>query len=145
MTLEVLSPDKHDKRARDNDVVTKFHEYDRAGVPLYLVVDQVRDDGSRRFLGYRRGSRGYVRMRGDAQGRLRLPSLGLLVGLLEGRVVCWDAETGEEIGELLAATEQRNAESQTRREAEAALVEAQARIRELESKTRREPSKKHHP
>ncbi len=143
LAVEVVSPDKHDKQARDNDVVTKVDEYYRAGVPLYLVVDQEREGGPRRLLGYRRGRRGYVRMRGDAQGRLRLSSLGLLVGLREGRVVCWDTETGEEIGDLLTTTEQRDAEAQARREAEAALFAAQARIRDLESQTRRKPSKKH--
>ena len=147
LAIEIVSPDAHDKQARDNDVVTKVHEYYRAGVPLYLLVDQEKDGAPRRLIVYRRGARKYVRQRADRQGRLLLTPLRLLVGLRDERVVCWDADSGEELGDLSAMAQARDAEAQARRRAEAiseveaqarraaeaALAEAQARIRALET------------
>jgi colicin import membrane protein len=190
LTVEIVSPDAHDKKARDNDVVIKVQEYYRAGVPLYVVVDQERDGAPRQLIGYRRGARRYVRMRTDAQGRVLVAPLRLLVGLRDERVVCWDADTQEEIGDLTAQAQARQraeaerqaeaqarqraeaerqaeaqarqraeaeceaeaqarqraeaeceAEAQARRAAEAALAEAQARLRELEARTRRKGGK----
>ncbi len=123
LAIEIVSPDAHDRQARDNDVVTKVREYYRAGVPLYVILDQERVDGPRQLIGYRRGARKYVRMRPNRQGRLLLEPVRLWLGLRDERAVCWDADTGEEIGDLTATTQ--------------ALREAQARIRELESRLRR--------
>jgi colicin import membrane protein len=170
LAIEIVSPDPHDKKARDNDVVTKVQEYYRAGVPLYLLVDQERDGAPRKLICYRRGPRKYGRIRPDAQGRVLLKPLRLLVGLRDERVVCWDADMGEEIGDLTAMAQARDAEAQARqaeaqarhvaeaaldaearaRQAEAqarqaaevALAEAQARIRALESQTRRQRGKR---
>jgi colicin import membrane protein len=133
LVIEIVSPDAHDRRARDNDVVIKVREYYRAGVPLYIIVDQEREGGPRQVIGYRRGARKYLRMRPDRQGRLLLAPVRLLLGLRDERVVCWDADTREEIGNLTAMAQARDA-------AEAALAQAQARIRELEAQLRREAS-----
>lgn len=126
LTIEVVSPDAHDRRVRDNDVVIKVREYYRAGVPLYVIVDQEHQDGPRQVIGYRRGARKYLRMRLDVQGRLLLEPVHLLLGLRDGRAACWDADSGEEIGGLTATAQ--------------ALHEAQARIRELEAQLRRNGS-----
>ena len=142
LAIEIVSPDAHDKQARDNDVVTKVHEYYRAGVPLYLLVDQERDGALRRLIVYRRGARKYVRLRADGQGRLLLAPLRLRVGLRDERVVCWDADSGAELGDLSALAQERDAEAQARQIAEAALAEVQARLRELESQTRHKPGKR---
>ncbi|HTT85372.1 MAG TPA: Uma2 family endonuclease [Rhizomicrobium sp.] len=159
LVIEVVSPDAHDRQARDNDVVMKVREYYRAGVPLYILVDQERENSPRQLVGYRRGARKYLRMRPDRQGRLLLAPVRLLLGLREERVVCWDGDSGEEIGNLTdmaqarnvaeaaldaeaqarqAAEANRDAEAQAREAAEAALAEAQARIRALEAQLRRE-------
>lgn len=130
LAIEIVSPDDHDRRVRDNDVVIKVREYYRASVPLYVIVDQEREDGPRQLIGYRRGARKYLRMRADRQGRLLLEPVRLLLGLRDGRAVCWDADTGKEIGDLMATARERDA-------AEAALAEAKARIRELEEQRRR--------
>jgi Uma2 family endonuclease len=126
LTIEVVSPDAHDRRVRDNDVVVKVREYYRAGVPLYVIVDQEREDGPRQLIGYRRGARKYLQMRPDRQGRLLLAPVRLWLGLRDELAVCWDADTGKEIGDLTATTQ--------------ALREAQARIRALEAQLRREAS-----
>ena len=129
LVIEIASPDTHDRQARDNDVVTKVREYYRAGVPLYVIVDQKHVDGPRQVIGYRGGTRKYLRMRPDRQGRLLLEPVRLLLGFQDERVVCWDADTGKEIGDFTAATQARDA-------AEAALAEAQARLRALEAQLR---------
>jgi Uma2 family endonuclease len=141
LAIEIVSPDAHDRQARDNDVVTKVREYYRARVPLYVLVDQERVDGPRRIVGYRRGPRKYVPMPQDERGRLLLEGLRLRIGLREDRVVCWDADTDEEIGDFTQAMREyheaeaaRLAEMQARREAEAALAAALARVQELEAK-----------
>jgi Uma2 family endonuclease len=136
LVIEIVSPDAHARQARDNDVVTKVREYYRARVPLYAIVDQERVGGPRRIIGYRRGTRKYVTMPLDEQGRLLLEPVGLQMGLHEQRVVCWDADTGEEIQDFTAMAEARAAEAQARQEAEAELAAARARIRELEARGR---------
>jgi Uma2 family endonuclease len=126
LVIEIVSPDAHDRRVRDNDVVIKVREYYRAGVPLYVIVDQEREDGPRQVIGYRRGVRKYVRLRPDRQGRLLLEPVRLLLGLRDERAACWDVDTGEVIGDLMATAQ--------------ALREAQDRIRELEAQLRRKGS-----
>jgi Uma2 family endonuclease len=153
--IEIVSPDAHDRQARDNDVLTKVREYYRAGVPLYFIVDQERERGPRQLIGYRRGARKYLRMRPDRQGRLLLEPVRLLLGLRDGRATFWDADSGEVLGNLAAMAEARDAESRARRKAEAdrdaeanvreateaTLIEAQARIRELEAQLRRQANR----
>ncbi len=129
LTIEIVSPDAHDRRVRDNDAVIKVREYYRAGVPLYVIVDQERPDSPRQLIGYRRGARKYARLRPDAQGRLLLEPARLWLGLREERAVCWDADSGEEIPDFIAL-------AQARQAAESALAAAQARIRELEARMR---------
>jgi len=133
LVIEIVSPDAHDRRVRDNDVVIKVREYYRAGVPLYVIVDQEREGRPRQVIGYRRGARKYLRMRTDRQGRLLLEPVRFLLGLKDERAVCRDADTGEEVGDL-------KAQAQARQAAEAALAEAQARLRALEAQLRRNGS-----
>lgn len=129
LVVEAVSPDAHDRQARDNDVVTEVREYYRARVPLYAIVDQLRVGGPRQIVGYRRGARKYASIPLDEQGRLLLEPVRLLMGLHGERVVCWDADTGEEIPDFAQM-------AQARQEAEAALAIALARVRELEARGR---------
>jgi colicin import membrane protein len=115
LVIEIVSPDAHDRQARDNDVVTKVREYYRAGVPLYVLVDQEGVDGPRRIVGHRRGAHKYVRLPLDERGRVRLSPVRLRMGLHEERVVCWDTDSDEEIPDF---------------------ADAMARIRELEARGR---------
>src|SRR5207244_4266943 len=89
LVIEIVSVDAHDPGVRNNDVVAKVREYYQAGVPLYVIVDQERENGPRRLIGYRRGKRRYVKLPLDDQGRLWLEPLGLWLGLRENRVVCF--------------------------------------------------------
>jgi Uma2 family endonuclease len=139
LAIEIVSPD-----TRDNDVVRKFDEYYRAGVPLYVIVDQEREHGPRQLRGYQQTPTGYQPIPPDAHGRLPLPFLGLSLGLVDDRLVCDDAQTGAVIGDYTAVDEARvAAEAQARCEAEARQSEsaarqaAEARLRELEAELRR--------
>lgn len=130
MTLEVVSVDPYDRKLRDNDVVVKVKEYFRAGVPLYVIVDQEELEAPHRLLGYQRGPRKFEAMPLDEQGRLRLESVGLLLGLRDDFPVFFDIATGEAIPDYAEM-------AQARQTAEAALAAAQARIQELEAQVQR--------
>lgn len=132
LAIELVSPNR-----RVNDVVHKFREYHEAGVPLYVIVDQEREAGPRQLRGYRRTPRGYEPIPLEESGRLLLEPLRLYLGLRENRVVCFDADTGEEIGDYAAVTYARqDAERRAREEAEARAL-AEQRVRDLEAELRR--------
>jgi Uma2 family endonuclease len=146
LAIEIVSPS-----TRVNDVWWKFRHYHRVGVPLYLIVDQEWEEGPRHLLAYRRTARKYVEMPRDDQGRVLLKHLGLLLGMLDNRVACYDADTGAEIGDYVKVAQERDAavaaqkvaERRARHEAKQAQREAQARqaaeqrSRELEAELRR--------
>jgi Uma2 family endonuclease len=144
--VEIVSPD-----TRDNDVVRKLDEYYRARVPLYVIVDWKGPGHPRQLLGYRRRKGGYAPMRLDRQGRLRIPTLKVQLGLRDEWLVCYDEDTGEEIGTYEQLSEERDAARQerdaarqerdaARQERDAAQQErdaAEGRIRQLEEELRR--------
>jgi Uma2 family endonuclease len=91
LVVEIVTPER-----RVNDVVHKFVEYHRAGVPLYVIVDRETIDSPRRILGYRWEPHGYEEIAQDERGLLIEP-LGLYLSLGEDRqVVCHNAVTGRE-------------------------------------------------
>ena len=116
--VELVSP-----KTRRNDLKRKPPEYHQAGVPLYIIVDQKEEDGPRRLLAYRNTPAGFVPEPLDERGRVLLKPLGVLLGLRDNRVVCYDAKTGEEIRDYTGETQARQA--------------AEARLRELEAEMRR--------
>ena len=160
LLIEVVSPD-----ARENDVVRKPVDYHRLGVPLYAMIDQQREEGARFLHGYRWTPSGYEELSLDAGGRLLLEPVGLQLALEDGWLACYDAVTGERLGdyqeiaealqeERKALQEERkarqNAEERQRQEAQArqnaearAAAEsdrakvAEERLRELEAELRR--------
>src|SRR5205807_701111 len=94
LVVEMVSPD-----TRENDVTHKVRLYHRAGVPDYVIIDQQREGGPRRLLHYRHAPAGYEEVPPDAQGRVPLAAVGLLLGLRDNALVCHDAATGEELRE----------------------------------------------
>jgi hypothetical protein len=127
LVVEVVSPER-----RENDVVHKFVEYHRAGVPLYVIIDQERVEGPRRILGYRWEPHGYEEIAQDERGLLIDP-LGLYLSLSLGepgdeeRVVCRDVATRRELGNYSRLAQELEAKDQ-------ALA---TRTRELEAADRR--------
>jgi len=144
--IEIVSPD-----SRVNDVEIKFRHYHEARVPYYVIVDRKTDEGPVEVFGYRYTPTRYVRMPRDERGRIRLPGLGLLLGVKEDRVVLYDAATDEEVGDYTAisralatesaaraaAEEQLRITDAARQDAEAETAALRERVRELEERLRR--------
>jgi Uma2 family endonuclease len=115
LVVEIVSPD-----TRVNDVTSKFEEYYRAGVPLYVIVDQEREDGPRRIVAYRRTPQAYEAVVLDERGRVLLEELGVRLGLRDNHLVCWDAATDAELGDYTQVEQARAvAEQAARAEADA--------------------------
>ena len=125
LIIEIVSP-----TTRDNDVVVKVEHYHRAGVPLYVILDEEEEDGPLRLLGYRYTPQAYVSFLPDAHGRLPVEPLGLYLTVVGDRVAIFDAATGEELGDYIAVCEALEAEVRAREAAEKARVEAEERMRE---------------
>ncbi len=121
LIIEVTS-----KTTRYNDIVTKVTHYHKANVPQYVIVDAKGHEDNRelRLIDYRFTPERYVAVPPDDQGRVELVGLGLLLGVREGRVVLYDAKTGEEQGDYDEIVRALEAEMAARAEAEKAIEEA---------------------
>jgi len=118
LVIELVSID-----TRKNDVIAKVKEYHRAKVPLYVIVDQEREDGPRQVIGYRYMPKQYERLPLDDQGRLLLEPLQLLLGLRDNWVALYDAASGTVVGNYVDVCEQ--------------LRAVEERVRQLEDELRR--------
>jgi colicin import membrane protein len=118
LVVEIVSPD-----TRENDVVHKLREYHQVRVPLYVLLDQERENGPRTVVGHRYTARRYVRMRPDRQGRILLKPLGLWLAVEDQLAVCYDADTGQRLRDY----------DQVCR----AQEDAEQRVRDLEAELRR--------
>jgi hypothetical protein len=76
-------------------------------------------------------------MRLDRQGRLLIRPLGLCLGLEDGRAVCYDAETGDRLGDYAELDEARRAAEQRIQDEQQARLAAEQRTRQLEAELRR--------
>ena len=90
LVIEIASPS-----TRKHDLDAKLKLYYRVGVQKYVIVDRgPQGDDSVRLLGYQRSTRGWRRLRLDAQGRLDLAPVGLRLGIADDRPWLYDAVTG---------------------------------------------------
>lgn len=80
---------------RSNDLEVKRSDYHRAGVPCYVVVDQLRENGPQRVLAWDWAPAGYVQRPADEGGRVTLPGTGIAVGLRDNRLHGFNSKTGE--------------------------------------------------
>ncbi len=140
--IELVSP-----HTRSTDVEGKTREYHRVKVPLFVMVDQEQKNGPRTLRVFRYAPAEYIEERPE---RVLLEPLGIWLGLKDNRVICYDAGTGEEVGdytqvqqareaaELLAReqSQARTAAEQLAREQGQARAAAEQRIRELEAELR---------
>jgi colicin import membrane protein len=124
LVVEVVSPS-----TRDNDVVKKKEHYHRVGIPLYVFVDQEQENGPRRLRAYKWKPDRYVEVESDDQFRIDVPLLGLMIGLRDGRVVCHDLRTQEELGDYSQIVRERE---EARRLLEAADRHAEQREKAIE-------------
>ena len=94
----------------------------------YIIVDREEEDGPWHLLGYQRAPRRYLPMPKDERGRLWLDDLGLWLGIKGDKVVCYDGQTDEEIGDYTEVSERLKEETARAQVAEASLAaEAEAR------------------
>ncbi len=154
LVVEITSPD-----TRRNDLEVKRALYERAGVPVYVVVDrQAGDLGDQvALLVFRLDGQGYRLQPKDQRGRARLPQLTLSLGIEDGCVWVFDRdgvrlEEAPELHAQIEAAEQRlrelesqleqeidlrRHEAASRREAEAALQRTETDLRRTETDLRR--------
>jgi colicin import membrane protein len=128
LVIEITSPGD-----RNNDLKIKVDEYYRAGVPLYAIADAREKKGVRTLtiIGYRRGPTRYERIDLDTQGRLLLEPLGVLLGAEGERICCYDARTGQKIGDYEAVVKERDAVEEEKRKVEERNRQLEAEIRRL--------------
>ncbi len=126
LVAEVTSPE-----TRSNDVGIKMDYYHRARVPWYVIADVTYEaDNERRIelILYRRTVRGYRREPPDERGRVWLEPVGVWLGLTRDarggfmRLVCYDPETDQEIGDYRAISRALEEEARARRRAERAAA-----------------------
>src|SRR5207247_1634762 len=118
LIVEVVSP-----RTRENDVVAKFRHYHQIGIPLYAIIDQQEEAGPRWLRLYRWAAAEYVEVAADDRGRVLLPPLGLRLGMRDGHAVCFNATTGEELGDYSCVVNDLQRERERREQVEEALDE----------------------
>jgi colicin import membrane protein len=106
LVVEVTSPS-----TRENDVVHKVDFYYRAGVPLYVIADVIRENNHERHVnlyGYRHTPAGYQKLPNNDRGWIWLAPVGLWLGVTRDpelgcqRLACYDPESAEELGDYTA-------------------------------------------
>jgi colicin import membrane protein len=133
LVLEDVSPD-----TRVNDVEHKPVDYHRLGIPLYLLIDQAREHGPRELHGYRWTPSGYEELPLDAAGRLLLEPVGLQLALEDGWVVCYDAATGQRVGDYQEIAQALQEERAARQAAEERQRQEAAARQAAEERQRQE-------
>jgi colicin import membrane protein len=136
LVAEIVSP-----HTRTNDVVTKLIHYNRARVPLYVILDRLYDGGPATLRGYHRGRKGYEPLSLDTNGRLHLEVLGLLLGVRDNRLVCFAADSGRELGDYVRIAQELDEADRRIREQEQALEEA-VQARDDEKRARQAAERK---
>jgi Uma2 family endonuclease len=126
LAVEVVSPDR-----RVNDVVHKLRLYHLAGVPFYVIVDQEKEGGPRSLLAYRHGDDEYVPIPLNAQGRVYVEPVKLFLGMRDGRVACYDPETGRELGDYVKLAQDLDAADRLIQEQEQVIENGILENREL--------------
>ncbi len=136
LVLEIASPD-----TRAHDLHAKPEFYFRAGVRKYVIVDRGWDaEHPAKLLGNQRGPDGWVPLPADAQGRLDLSPLPLLLGLEDDRPWLYDARTGARLPDMPEALRELEEEKRARAAAEARAVALEERLRQLEEQLRQQGS-----
>ncbi len=134
--LEVVSP-----RYRKEDKQTKVLQYEQASIGEYVIIDRRSRRGQEidEVLGYRLVAGRYLPIISDDDGRIPCETIGLWIGMQDGRLVLSDMETGERLlksTELKAQNQELKAQKQEweaqKQEWQAKFTELEAHLRELE-------------
>lgn len=133
LIVEVVSPEY-----ANLDRSNKLEEYDRAGVPFYVMLDTVEQKGESflRLLAYHKRLDTYEPIMPDAHGRIWVPPARIWLSIEANELVIYNEE--DAVIPDYAALSALRAEAETRAaEAEARAAEAEMRLRELEAELRR--------
>jgi DNA-binding NarL/FixJ family response regulator len=114
VVMEVVSP-----RYRRADRETKVKDYARAGVEEYIILDRRSQRGELidEVIGYRLEEGSYVPITPDEEGRIFCQTIRVKIGLIEGKVKLWEAETGEPLLSSQEIEQWAQQERQARQEA----------------------------
>lgn len=152
LIIEITSPS-----TRETDRVKKVKDYALVGVQEYIYIDHTTRRGKEiwEIAGFRLDGDRYLPMLPDEDGAYFCETVGLRIGLEEGRVWLEDANSGEDLltaqqvsaardaeaaradAEAMRATaeaERANAETEARKAAEARAAELEAIIAALQQK-----------
>jgi colicin import membrane protein len=127
LAIEVVSP-----HTRVNDVEHKVRLYHQIGIPLYILIDQVRVGGPRRLVVYQWTPGGYVELPLDQHGRYLVASLGVYIVVHDRRVLCLDAATGRELGNYARLLRELEEADHRNQEQALALEEGVEQLRKAE-------------
>jgi hypothetical protein len=125
LIVEVVSP-----AYRANDVTGKVDHYHRAEVPYYVIVDREAVEGPVTVRGYRWTKRRYRPLTADPDGWLWIEPLALWLAARDNRVVAFDGNSEEEIGNYAEVTARLDAERLAREQAEAQAADERRRADE---------------
>jgi hypothetical protein len=129
LILEVVSP-----RYRSTDRVKKVRHYSQAGVREYIILDRRKQRGEYidDVIGYRLDDEGsYLPLIPDEEGRVFCETVGLWIGLQDGKVVMVDAATGERLPTSLELQQQLTQTEQQLTQTEQRAIEAEQRAARL--------------
>jgi Putative restriction endonuclease len=130
LVLEITSSD-----TRRNDIGIKKTLYHRVGVERYVIVDRgPRNKKPASLIGYERTPTGWKTITPDAQGRLSLAPVPLLIGIEDDRPYLYNAATGERLPDYTEAVTKAREEEKERKQAEAKARRAEAKARRAEAK-----------
>ncbi len=134
LALEVVSP-----HYRKEDREDKVAIYAKAGIREYVIFDHRtrRGQGIDEVLGYRLLENAYLPMSPDEDGFVYCETVGLRMGLDNGRVVLIDGETGARLPTHTEAVARADAEAARAETETAARKEAEARLAILEAELER--------
>lgn len=134
LVVEIASPGTY-----GNDVGIKKDLYHRVGVRRYIIVDRgPKNEEPARLIGYERTRQGWRTMKPDAQGRLTLAPVPLVIGIEDDRPWLYDATTGERLRDHTEAETKAREEEKARKKAEARARRAETRARKAEAQAREE-------
>jgi colicin import membrane protein len=128
---------------RQNDFGRKFKYYYRAGVAMYVIVNEFKENKTHRrleLIGYRYAPGRYEKIPLSADGRIWLEALGVWLGVSPqsvtggDRVACFDPATNEEIADYAAITKARNLAEAKAAQAQQIAAKAQQKAAKAQQK-----------
>jgi Uma2 family endonuclease len=132
LVVEIASPGTY-----DNDVSIKRDLYYRVGVERYVIVDRgPRNEDPARLIGFQRTPEGWQELAPDAQGRLSLTPVPLLLGIENDWPFLYDPASGERLPDHSEAVTKAREEEKARKKAEAKAKRAETRAKRAEAKAK---------